>query len=255
MSEYGLELTNNYGKALVNSKYKNFIFRSSGTLTNSDFSSDTSRSKACRLVIDQMNNPIIFLIPKTNYSRVTVWNKLQYIRGNSLSMSRVFQLTTWFNLTVDEIQYYVFDQYVPKDAGEYGFKLLSESSDVIFDSNWSFLKILNVHWLDSGFPTYSNGESNWLSIGSFNAGKKIAAAMPYARNYIIQTGLESDFVFAEGFWLNPSTNEIRVSLMPIGELLWPGNWGGYIQKSMRSQIMICDIEGLPTSFNSLPIIT
>lgn len=254
MNNYGFNLINDKGYSLVDEKFSNFVFKCSGVIKNSDMKIIDDSTKACQLDISFLNFPLVFFRPITNSSRITTFTSLGSMEVEGQRRGRFLQVNAWSNLNISDIEYFVYDIYKPEVSTKYGLQVYNQENEIIFDSNWKFLKLYGVHWIDPNFPNVNNGELDWTSIGTYNKGNKIAISLPYAREMVIDIDGAGQWVLSDSFWLNPETNEVRISLVPRGQLFWPGLWNGYMQYKMTTQVMIANIEGLPSNHNPLEIL-
>ncbi|MEG5552117.1 hypothetical protein UXO11_21285 [Enterobacter wuhouensis] len=249
MADYGMQLFNDAGKVIASTGQLNFSLRSSGQITNDQFN-PKGENYFCNLVLDTsgMNSPIVFLKPTNADSRVSMLpGSGADFQGGKLS--KMWVITKWWNKTVQPIQYYIFDRWIPPATDSYGIRMWDQNKSLTFDSNWYHLLLKKVIWLDPGFPNHagSGSGSNWTNIGAAGTGN-LAVSMPIARQYGYGW-----FCLTECFHLAGANNEVFVSVVPRGQMLWSG-WGSeYLNRNTKSQVMIADVSRLPTSYNPVKV--
>lgn len=259
MSNYGVELVNQYGYQIANMNDVNYVFRSSGQIANWQFGNHGDAYTGLSMITSGMNCPLVFFKPMAANQRITqrpgcnllypdIIGAGAYI-GEDLKSIDVYK---WWNIDMGTVQYYIFDRWVPPERSRYGIQIFDPSGAIIFDSGWKFLKLRQVTWLDPGYPNHAgNGNgANWTQVGSAGWGN-LAVSMPHPRAYIIPTGsfgtMCGECVHLDG------ANNIFVSLLPTGNFLDMAPPQGWVDNVMRTQVMIADVDGLPTTYNPVEI--
>lgn len=260
MSEYGVELVNQYGYKVATMEDVNYVLRSSGQISNGQFASHPNTYNAISMMVGGMNAPLVFFKPMAANQRITQRPGLNMLYPDFMGANtqideswKSIDIYKWWNINIGTIQYYIFDRWIPPERSKYGCQIFDPSGAIIFDSGWKFLKLRKVIWLNPGFPNHAgnNNGANWTNIGSAGAGN-LAVAMPHPRSYIIPTGVFG-FMTAECVHLDASNN-VFVSLIPTGEFMDMAPSAGWVDNVMRTQVMIADVAGLPTSYNPVKIL-
>lgn len=256
---YGIELVNDYGYQVATMNDVNYVLRSAGQITNSQFKSVSSSSYVgISMMVGAMNAPLVFFRSMNADARLTQKPGTNLLYPDFAPAG--FKTTTanvsidvykWWNKNIGTVQYYIFDRWIPSERSSYGMQIFDQSGGIIFDSGWKFLKLRKVIWLDPGYPNHANHTSgaNWTNIGSAGSGT-LAVCMPHPRPYIIPTGVFGYMTY-ECIHLD-ANNNVFCSLIPTGEYLDMAPQQGWVG-SMRSQVMIADVDGLPTTYNPVTI--
>ena len=257
---YGVELINDHNYVVANSSDVNYVFRSSGTISDSDFFNHLGSSDAsfCSMDVSEFNCPLIF------FKSVDSNQRLSTVPGSGLTagmltppgyaLDKTIDVYKWWNLSIGTVQYYIFDKWIPPERSTYGMQIFDSGGGIIFDSGWRFLKLKKVIWLDPQYPNHSNqeGGSNWTNIGSVGDGD-LAIAMPTPRfwdYYGLGTG--SGQRLSECVHLDQDNN-VLISLVVFGNYLDSPPATGWASINARSQVMIADVSGLPTSYNPVVV--
>ncbi|BEM58892.1 hypothetical protein SME22J_27530 [Serratia marcescens] len=260
---YGIQLFNKYGHNIATVNDINFSLRSSGQIHNWQFGkSNPAAGNSVTLDLTGFTCPIVFLKPMSADQRVScvAGNEREFTGaslGESVTVEMKFSIYKWWNKDVGTMQYYVFDRWIPPERSRHGLQLFNRDGSLVFDSGWYFMKIRNVFWLDPGYPNHSsvNPEgANWTVIGSAGAGN-LAMAMPVPRGWITWswTGNNGTYLH-ECFHFSDWDNKITISLVPRGEYLWTPPRDGWANTRSRSQVMVIDVDGLPTNYRGVNVI-
>lgn len=259
MSDYGVELINDYGYQVANMNDVNYIFRASGQIHNGQFQYRENAYNAISMMVGHMNCPLVFFKPMASNQRITQRPGINLLYPDFINSGQFIQndwksidVYKWWNIDMGSVQYYIFDRWIPPERSSYGIQIFDPSGNIIFDSGWKFLKLRQVNWLDPGFPNHAgNGNgANWTQVGYAGAGN-LAVSMPHPRGYIIPTGSFGTLT-AECVHLD-ANNNIFVSLIPVGNYLDMAPSAGWVDTHMRTQVMIADVSDLPTTYNPVTV--
>lgn len=258
MADYGLELINTKGHVVASAGTgANYTLRAAGTITNAQFTSTGGRAgvSSCSIPLGGFNCPIVFVKPMNADARIGVLLEDASEFSGSAKTSRVARFYKWWNKNVGTIQYYVFDKWVPPERAQgYGMQMWDANGTLTFDSSWNFLRIRSVRWLDPGFPNHAANKNgaNWTDIGAMGAGN-LAISMPFPRGFIIPTGVFGTYCI-ECMHLAGSGNNAYISVIPKGEYLdMIGNLNGWAHPKGKSEVLIADVNGIPTNYNPLVV--
>lgn len=256
MSDYGIELINDYGLKVADAEDVNYVLRSSGTITDSDFYSYENSTSAISLMTTGFNSPLLFLKMNESRSRLSQkpgCNKISpdYVNPGTTITQTSIDLFKWWNINLGTVEYYIFDKWTPPERSDYGMQIFNSSGDIIFDSGWYFLNLRDVHWLDPQYPNHSDqeGGSNWTNLGNVVSSSLVgssALSMPVGRGWI-ETSLQGGYYYGECCHLDSSGN-LFISIIPTGVYLDTSPTGGWVG-NMRSQVMVCDTSRLPLNYN------
>lgn len=250
MADYGMELRNDSGKVIASSSQLNFNLRSSGIITNNQFPS--GENYFCGVVLDTsgMNTPLVFLKPLDNNSRVSMLPGTgDDLLPQNWTQKKCWVITKWWNKTISPIRYYIFDRWSPPATDRYGIRMWDTSGSPTFDSNWYHLLLKRVIWLDPGFPNHSghaDGDT-WTNIGALGAGN-LAISMPLARFFGYR-----NYCLSECFHLAGADNQLYISVVPRGEVTWFEYKNQYLNRNMKSQVMVADVSRLPVNYNPVNV--
>ena len=172
------------------------------------------------------------------------------------STKKMFKIMKWGNKDIGSVQYYIFDRWIPPERSSYGIQISDAAGGLIFDSGWMFMKIRNVIWMDPGYPNHTGDDpevgTNWTVVGSAGAGN-LAMAMPNPG--VDTTELEwrrlDDVRVLSLFGRRQQDNSFIGSSRGY---LWTPPDGGWANPNTRSQIMVIDVDGLPTNYFDANII-
>lgn len=244
---YGVELINNYGYQIATMNDVNYVLRSAGQIYDRQFYGHGRQGAICflNMVLAGFNAPLVFFRPVTAEARISQTPEL---RNNVPCLN----VKKWWNKSVGALQYFIFDRWIPPERSTYGMQIFDAAGSIIFDSGWRFLKLKKVIWLNPGFPNHAGAMSgsNWTNIGNAGPGA-LAVSMPLARGYIYRASVFG-YYCTECVHLD-ARNNVYCSLIQAGEFLDQTVGFGFTGK-MKSQVMVADITGLPTTYNPVPVI-
>ncbi|EHR8375599.1 hypothetical protein K5Y94_005157 [Escherichia coli] len=258
MSDYGIELINDYGLKVADTEDINYVLRSAGQFSNSNFYSYANSTSSISLMTTGMNCPLLFMKMNSSNARLTQKpgvNKLSpdYINPGTTIAQTSIDVFKWWNLDIGTIQYYIFDKWTPPERSDYGLQLFDRSGNIIFDAAWHFLRLRDVKWLDPTYPNHTSHESgsNWENVGLVTSDvSNSALSMPVGRGWT-ESSMQGGYYYHECCHLDSAGN-LYISIIPTGiylDLAPSGGWAG----SMRTQVMIADTTGLPVSYNPVEI--
>ena len=255
MTDFVLEVINSHDLSIQTNTDVNFVLRSSGQFSDANFNTTSQYYNHAYMDISSMNAPLVFFRPMTSNSRIAYIPGIQeHIAGANGATQKRGTVLKWYNLTMGTMQYYIFDQWVPPERSDYGIQAFDGSGNIIFDAGWNFMKVVNIKWLDPGFPNHSSdpGGSNWTSVGTMGAGT-LAGSMPNPRGWIYQGLGTFGIVLYESFHFDGASNEVMISLVPRGEYLDEAPATGWMHDASLSHVMAVDVSSLPTNYNSINV--
>ncbi|WP_392738367.1 hypothetical protein AB3M75_07455 [Serratia ureilytica] len=261
-SRYGIQLINDKNYVVANTDDVNYTLRAAGQIHNASFAPPFAGSLAssCAINLDDCFAPIVFFKPMNADQRICCMpgDDRDWI-SSQIPTKKWNRILKWANKNVGAIQYYVFDRWIPPERSAYGLQISNAQGGIIFDSGWNFMKVNSVLWLDPGYPNKNINDpegGNWTVVGSAGSGN-LAMAMPNPRGYIVDGTSWSGsngYMLYECFHFSDWDNKITVSLVPRGEYLWTAPKSGWANPNTRSQIMVIDVDGLPTNYYDRTII-
>ncbi|WP_332834569.1 hypothetical protein [Escherichia coli] len=258
MSGYGIQLINDYGLTVADAEDVNYVLRSAGQFSNGHFISGGNTTSAISLITTGMNSPLLFLKMNTNNSRLTQKTGVNKLSPDFVNPGTYISVTSidvfkWWNINIGTVQYYIFDKWIPPERSSYGMQLFDGSGGIIFDSGWYFLKLRDVKWLEPKYPNHSGHESgsNWSNVGHVSDDvNNTALSMPLGRGWI-ESSLQGGYYYNECCHLDGNGN-LYISIIPTGVYLDISPTGGWVG-SMKTQVMVADVSGLPTNYNPVEI--
>ncbi|EEM1821273.1 hypothetical protein GKA92_24580 [Salmonella enterica subsp. enterica] len=249
MSRYGIELRNDRNFVVADPDNLNFVLRSAGRINNSEFSEGNAQNPVSWVFMDLsgFSCPLIFIKSSNAEQRVATVPGCADFLPSGYALQKYFIVAKWWNKNVGDLQYYVYDRWIPPGRSKYGIQMFDQGGNITFDSGWDFLKLRRVLWMDPGYPNHQNDASGseWTNIGSAGPGN-LALSMPVPRAYDSR-----GFRLYECFHLD-AANNVFVSLVGYGVYLWGGPNPGWAH-NMRSQVMVADVSGQPVTLNPVPI--
>lgn len=261
MSNFGIEINNDYGYGLIDNKFRNMVLKSSGFINNNQFVVDKSLSTSWAQLILPANifkAPLVFIRSLQNTARC---NSTTLYPPSYDEPFFTLMCHKWWNLNFTiPIEYYIFDDYIPSIRDQYGINVFDDNGNVCFSGEWNFLNLTDVYLIAPNQPDYSNGQ-DWVSLGVFSQGKKLAACMPLSR-LIIEDGFYGEWSMKECIWINPNTNEVRISMVPyqdaaLGVFLddLPNRRPTFVQHENPALLLLADVGKLPIPYNPVTITT
>lgn len=244
MSDFGLQLINDYNLTVASMDDVNYTLRRSGTITNSEFSSGGPNVPSSMFIdVEGMNCPIVFFKSTSSSQRIS--QIPSYNPGTNRQQINIYK---WWNLNIGTMQYYIFDRWIPPERSDFGIQIFDGSGSIIFDGGWKFLKLRDVIWLDPGYPNHQSHGSgaNWSNVGNVGTGD-LSVAMPICRKYVYMGGSTFGNLMGECVHMTPS-GDVFCSVVDLGQFLDAPIGEGFVG-GMRSQVMIADVSNLPTSYN------
>lgn len=250
MSAYGVQLFNNYNLTVATADDVNYTLVSSGQVSDWEFRA-AGRVRSLLIDVNGLNAPLLFLQMGNADARLCqkpAWSTSETAGSGRYIGEKFIELFKWHNKNIGTVQYYLFDRWIPPERSTYGLQIFDGGGSIIFDGGWNFLKLRDVIWMNPGFPNHAsniNG-ANWTQVGNVGNANNIALSMPWAREWIVSDGIYS-YRTNECCHYDGSGN-LFSSILLTGEYLdlFPQN--GWIHQ-MKSQIMVADVTGLPTSYN------
>ncbi|HFE3440732.1 TPA: hypothetical protein ACF3I9_002138 [Klebsiella aerogenes] len=249
MSQYGVQLINKYNMTVATADDVNYTLVSSGQLYQGSFY-DFQGAKSLKIDVTGLNAPLLFLVMDSNnkrLSQIPACSSGSRLNAGDGAWTKYIQVYKWGNLNFDYVQYYLFDRWIPPERSTYGLQIFDGGGGIIFDGGWNFLKIRDVIWMDPGYPNHANdvNGSNWTMVGNVGGGNW-ALSMPFAREWTYYDGVYS-------YRLNECSHtdgagNIFCSLVKTGDYYDIYPYNDWIHR-MRSQIMVCDVTGLPNTLN------
>lgn len=258
---YGVELSNDKNYVVANANDVNYTLRSAGQIHNWQFNPPNANSIAafCGVDLSPYNAPIMFFKPMRSEQRIgcMTGDERDWQASTVGPTKKMFKIMKWGNKDIGSVQYYIFDRWIPPERSSYGIQISDAAGGLIFDSGWMFMKIRDVIWMEPGYPNHTGDDpevgTNWTVVGSAGAGN-LAMAMPNPRGWIQRNWNGDGWMMYECFHFSDADNKITVSLVPRGEYLWTPPDGGWANPNTRSQIMVIDVNGLPTNYFDANII-
>ncbi|EDA0234948.1 hypothetical protein F8745_22975 [Salmonella enterica] len=256
MSRYGIELRNDRNFVVADSENLNFVLRSAGRINNGQFFEGNYQNPVSWAYMDLsgFNCPLIFIKSQNADQRVAIVPGAADFQGEKSPLYKYFIVAKWWNKNVGDLQYYIFDRWVPPERSDYGIQMFDGGGNITFDSGWNFLKLRNVLWLDPGYPNHAGSEQgeNWTNIGNAGPGN-LALSMPLPRAWdFYGGGAGGGYRLYECFHLD-GVNNVFISLVAYGVYLDMPPPTGWAHAGTRSQVMIADVSGLPVTLNPVPI--
>lgn len=258
---YGVELINNYGYQVATINDVNYILRASGQINNSQFSNYGANDiSVLSMDVNHMEAPILFHSGNGPNQRLTTvpggaGNAGRFLIQGQPIPKKTFEVYKWWNLDCGTIQYYIFDRWIPPERSNYGVQIFDGGGGIIFDGGWNFMKLVDVMWVDPGFPNYSGSEAgfNRQYIGGLPGGD-LAVAMPNVRYWSHSGFAEFGWRLGECANLDAGNTQILTSLcMTYKHLDMIPEGSRWASQSSRSQIMIADVSQLPKTYNPVAI--
>ncbi|HCQ7058019.1 hypothetical protein [Klebsiella oxytoca] len=256
MAEYGVQLVNKYNLSISNAQDVNYTLRSSGVIRNSDFSvgSYTEPVSVCYMDLSSLHCPLVFFRPVNADSRICAFpsQMADFMPSVGERIDRTMMVLKWWNKTVSDIEYFIFDIWTPPERSPFGLQMFDGSGNIIFDSGWNFLMLSSVKWLDPGYPNHQNDTngSNWTDVGHMGEGQ-LALALPNPRGWAEPGGMTVGWYLMECFHLQG--NNARISLVPRGVYFW-GSGSQRWTNNMRTQLMAADVSKMPRNYNPVRLL-
>jgi hypothetical protein len=143
MSRYGIELRNDHNYVVADSENQNFVLRSAGRIHNNGFSEGNFQNPISWAFMDLsgFNCPLIFIKSVNADQRVAVLPGAEDFQAEKSPVYRHFTVAKWWNKNVGDLQYYIFDRWLPSERSIYGIQMFDAGGRITFDSGWNFFKI------------------------------------------------------------------------------------------------------------------
>ena len=248
--EYGIELSNNQDFVIANSNDVNYVLRSAGQLTNSQFVSQGQYFSRAFMDLSPYNCPLVFFKPMTPDQRISLIPGANYFLTPGNITQKQATVLKWANKNIGNVQYYIFDRWIPPERSEYGMQIFDSNESIIFDSGWNFMMVRSIKWMDPGYPNHDSSDpdgANWTNLGAVGSGN-IAISLPNPRGWIYSGWSTFGVMLYECVHLTGSDNQVVVSLVPRGDYLDMAPQQGWSHANTRSQLMAVDVSRLPTSY-------
>lgn len=262
MSNYGIEIINDYGYNVIDKNFKNMVLKSSGCLYDYQFKQrnhNIHETAFLHLSAKQYKAPLIFIRALNFGALCNTSCKTTVVNNDPIF---VFEVIKWWNESFDGyIEYYIFDDYQSGISDHYGVNVVDDSGNICFDGGWKYLNLTDVYFIPPNKPEYEKHQ-HMVSLGTFSQGKKIATCMPLSRILLSREFEESDsiWVFKEGIWLEPTNNEVFISYVcyfpvyrvrltdiPVVDLM-------FLQHEHPALLLLADVGKLPIPYNPVNIL-
>lgn len=262
MSNYGIEIINDYGYNLIDNNFKNMVLKNSGHLYNYQFTQRDRNIYASALLYlsaKQYTAPLIFIRALQDGARCNVSCRTIVVNNEPTFL---FEVIKWDHMLFDGyIEYYIFDDCQPNISGQYGINVFDNNGNTCFDGGWKYLNLTDTYLIPPNKPEYEK-HNYTASLGSFSQGKKIATCMPLSRILLTREFEESDsiWVFKETIWLDPTKNEVFISCvcyLPVYKVRLtdiPIVESMFLQHEYPALLLIADVGKLPIPYNPLTIL-
>ncbi|MDR2092268.1 MAG: hypothetical protein LBP58_02975 [Azoarcus sp.] len=251
---YGLRIRNNAGGVIINETWRNYSLRKSGVLTESDFKLTNfygvTPYKSAEFVMKDFNRPLIVIRSADAPSRAAFEPYMQLSYGVRTPYGIIY---TWHNLTVNRVEYFVFDDWQPPMTSKYVFRVNNAAGQPVFHSDWYPLKIVDLVTLANNQPQFNDSS---VLTGPWDTSKKLGWSNQTFRKFVYNR-LEMSNVYIDCHYFDTS-NVLHSSWMFMCDEysqvedpfpgtgvppLTAGRWPNY------ANFLICDVSNYPTNYS------